>query len=104
MLKTCLKKDEQDLRQKMAKLNQTSNQFKYGIVVQRSFQDALVTLLFNFNIQAVVIRYSPTYLSKGLSSLIKPFIQNALKYDYSGRPQSELDQFWGKLQGKFDQS
>ena len=49
-------KDEKALRHKLIELQNPSDQFMYKVVVQRSFQDALISLLFNYNIQSVVIR------------------------------------------------
>lgn len=88
--------DENTLKQKLAEIRDPNDNFTYGIVVQRSFQDALVTLLFNYNIQAVVIRYAPPYHSKGISPLIKPYIQNALKLDLSAKSEVDLGPILGR--------
>ncbi|MFZ1702827.1 MAG: hypothetical protein WAT79_00695 [Saprospiraceae bacterium] len=93
--------DEQALKQKIAEFRDPNEHFTYGVVVQRSFQDALISLLFNFNIQAVVIRYAPPYLSKDLSDLIKPYIQNVLKIDHSLLDYKDLGPILGKLTHKF---
>ena len=53
--------EEYKLKHKLRTLQTSNDQFSYGVVVQRSFQDALITLLFNHNIQAVVVRYAPPY-------------------------------------------
>ncbi len=82
--------DERALRHKITELRDPNDPFAYGVVVQRSFQDALIALLFNYNIQAVVIRYAPPYLSKGINDLIKPYIQNVLKADRSNEAESDL--------------
>lgn len=89
--------DEIALHQKAAELSQKSDTFTYRFVVQRSFQDALITLLFNYNIQAVVVRYAPPYYSKGISAIIKPYVQNVIKLDLSGRKEVELGPILGKL-------
>ncbi|NEQ51073.1 MAG: ornithine decarboxylase, partial [Leptolyngbya sp. SIO3F4] len=82
--------DERGLKQKISELRDPNDPFTYGIVVQRSFQDALIALLFNHNIQAVVVRYAPPYHSKGISQLIKPYIQNALRINLSNRTEVRL--------------
>lgn len=93
--------EEFKLRRELKDLQVSGEQFYYGVVVQRSFEDAMIALLFNPNIQAVVIRYAPPYHSKKISSLIKPFIQNILKLDYSATPQAELGPVLGPLVKKF---
>ncbi len=93
--------EEHKLRRDLKDLQVSGEQFHYGIVVQRSFEDALIALRFNPNIQAVVIRYAPPYRSKKINPLIKPFIQNILKMDYSATPQAELGPVLGPLVKKF---
>lgn len=93
--------EEAKLRYDLKDLRGSNEQFTYGIVVQRSFEDAMIALLFNYNIQAVVVRYAPPYRSKKITSLIKPFIQNMLKLDFSGLPETELGPVLGKAIHKF---
>lgn len=93
--------EESKLRHDLKDLRGSNEQFSYGVVVQRSFEDAMIALLFNYNIQAVVVRYAPPYRSKNITSLIKPFIQNALKLDFSSFPETELGPILGKVIKKF---
>lgn len=93
--------DEQALKSKIQEIKDPNEQFTYGIVVQHSFQDALIALLFNYNIQAVVVRSTPPYHAKGLSALIKPYIQDALKLDLSSRSEVALGPILGKLTKQF---
>lgn len=93
--------EEGKLRNDLRDLRVSSDQFSYGVVVQRSFQDAMIALLFNPNIQAVVVRYAPPFLSKKITPLIEPFIQNVLKLDLASTPQSELGPVFGSLIRKF---
>ena len=92
-----IEEEEKKLHKELNELRDSNEQFTYGAVVQRSFQDALVSLIFNFNIQAVVIRYAPPFHSKRVTSLIKPYIQNVLKFDYSSTPTSELGPILGRI-------
>jgi arginine decarboxylase len=94
-------KDEQALKQKTIEFSDQNDQFTYGVVVQRSFQDALITLLFNYNIQAIVIRYAPPYHSENITSTIKPYIQNVLKVDMGSMPDKDLGPYLGKLARQF---
>ena len=93
--------DEASLKTKVNQLRDPKDKFTYGIVVQRSFQDALIALLFNYNIQAVVVRSTPPYHAKGLSPIIKPYIQNALRLDMSSRSEIDLGPILGKLGKQF---
>ena len=89
--------EEKKVKQTLGGLQTTNATFSYGVVVQRSFQDALVTLLFNHNIQAIVIRYATPYRSKIISSLIKPYIEDIQKYDFSSKPETDLGPILGNL-------
>ena len=93
--------DERSLKQNLAEMRDPKDKFTYGVIVQRSFQDALIALLFNNNIQAVVIRYAPPYYSKGITPLIKPYVQKVLNLDLASRPDNELAPILGKLIKQF---
>ncbi|WP_373492741.1 ornithine decarboxylase, partial [Aquiflexum sp.] len=93
--------EEAKLRYDLKDLQASSENFVYNIVVQRSFEDAMIALHFNYNIQAVVIRYAPPYHSKKITPQIMPFIQNILKLDLASTPQSELGPILGQLIKKF---
>ncbi len=89
--------EENTLRHDLKQLHDSEDQFAYGVVVQRSFQDALIALLFNFNIQAVVIRYAPPYRVKEISPLILPYVQHVLKLDLASRAEEDLGPILGEL-------
>ncbi len=93
--------EECKLRNDLKDLRGSNEQFNYGIVVQRSFEDALIALHFNYNIQAVVVRYAPPYHSKKLTPALKPFIQKVLNLDLASKPSSELGPVLGDLVKKF---
>jgi arginine decarboxylase len=98
---TISEKVESVLKHNLMSLRTSTDKFTYGVVVQRSFQDAMITLLFNHNIQAVVVRYAPPYLSKEISPLIKPYIQPVTKLDYSSKSETDLGPIIGELIDKF---
>src|ERR1035437_3693794 len=52
-------KEEVVLKNKIKELINPNGSLTYDLVVQRSFQDALICLFFNYNIQAALIRYAP---------------------------------------------
>lgn len=93
--------DEKDLHNKINEIRDPNEQFSYNIVVQRSFQDALNTLLFNYNIQAVVIRYAPPYHANNVTELVKPYIQNAQKLDLSATDEVNLGPILSRLTKRF---
>jgi arginine decarboxylase len=90
-------KEEKALHHKLKELQDSNDPFRYKIVVQRSFEDALIALSFNYNIQAVVIRYAPAYRSKVITDLIKPYIQNVLKLDMSDQLEKNLGPILGNV-------
>ncbi len=88
---------EVEMRNRFQEIQDKDEQFVYKLLVVPSFQDALIALFFNHNIQAVVVRYGPAFYSRHSTPLIKPFIENVLKIDLSEHPESDI----GPLLGKF---
>ena len=93
--------EEASLQKKLHDLRSPNEQFIYEITVQHSFQDALIALLFNHNIQAVVIRYAPPYRSSNISPLIMPYIQHVLNIDMESKLESKLGPLLGELVHQF---
>lgn len=93
--------DESALHDNLRELHDPNDQFTYNVIVQHSFQDALIALFFNPNIQAVVIRYAPPYRSTNITPLIEPYIQNVLKIKMDSVLESDLGPAIGKLIHEF---
>jgi len=93
--------EEKALRRKAANLRTENDKFRYGLVVQRSFQDALITLLFNTNIQSVVVRYAPSFGGEEIDPLIRPYIQHALDLGPANRKEEDLGPLLGKVIKQF---
>ncbi len=93
--------DEAGLKNKIKKLINPQGSLTYDVVVQRSFQDALICLFFNYNIQAACIRYAPLHSSTNITKLIKPFIQNVLKIDLTNVTDADLGPLLGKYIHQF---
>ncbi len=93
--------EEKELKKKSKSLIDSRDNFSYDLVVQRSFQDALICLFFNYNIQVAVIRSAPLHYSKNINKLIKPFIQNVLKIDLDGVSDQDLGTLLGKYIHQF---
>ncbi len=94
-------KEEIILKSKLKELVNPNSSLMYDIVVQRSFQDALICLFFNYNIQAACIRYAPLHNSTNITKHIKPFIQNVLKIDLSNITDAEIGPLLGKYIHQF---
>lgn len=93
--------EELVLKSKIKELINPYGTLNYDLVVQRSFQDALICLFFNYNIQAACIRYAPLHSSSNITELIRPFIQNVLKIDVSGVTDAEIGPLLGKYIHQF---
>jgi arginine/lysine/ornithine decarboxylase len=93
--------EEEALIQGLHDLRDDGESFNYEITVQRSFQDALIALQFNHNIQAVVIRSSPPFESSNISPLIEPYIQNVLKIKYGNKTETQLGPLLGERIKRF---
>ena len=93
--------EEATLKQRAKEIINPSGNLTYDLVVQHSFQDALICLFFNYNIQAAVIRYAPLHLSTNITKQIRPFIQNVLKIDLTNVSNAELGPLLGKYIHQF---
>lgn len=89
--------EESVLRHSLRSLQSPNDKFTYGVVVQHSFQDALIALQFNHNIQAVVVRFAPSYASDVISPLIEPYIETVTELDYLGTPKMKLGPLIGQI-------
>lgn len=94
-------KEEDILKNKFKELVTPNDSLVYDVVVQRSFQDALICLFFNYNIQAACIRYAPLHSSTNITKHIKPFIQNVLKIDITNVSDGDLGPLLGKYIHQF---
>jgi arginine decarboxylase len=93
--------EENKLRHDLNEVCTSNDQFNYGIVVQRTFEDAMIALKFNSNIQAVVIRYAPPYKSKKISPFLEPFVQSILNLNIDSKSEMRLGPVLGRLVKKF---
>lgn len=97
------KQEEDELRQKLYELRSSNDRFIYEIVVVRTLQDALIALLFNYNIQSVVIRYGfPLYSKlnlKPINQFVKATLRTCSKIAESGA--KSLGPQLGKMMKRF---
>ncbi|MCB0153499.1 MAG: aminotransferase class I/II-fold pyridoxal phosphate-dependent enzyme [Anaerolineae bacterium] len=66
--------EERDLRSRILKTMDPDDQFIYDLVVAASFEDALIAVLFNYNIQSCVIRYNFPFRSKYSLEILQPYL------------------------------
>ena len=74
--------EENELQEKLGKLREPKDQFVYNPVFARSFEDAIIAMLFNYNIQVVVIRFDIIAKSTNKLKLLRPFISSLTGLDY----------------------
>ena len=78
-------KDERDLRQQLRGFRKDSDRFIYELVVARSFEDAILAVLANPSIAAVVTRYSFPFAGNASVDLLDPL------YHLLGESRAQLE-------------
>jgi len=68
-------REEEALKTNLRKMRRVDDRFVYEIVVVPSFEDALIAVLFNFNIQAVVIRYGFPFQSEHQLEILRQLLE-----------------------------
>ncbi len=81
---------------KLAEIKDDREQFHYDVVIVNSFQDALISILFNTNIQACVIRYGIPYPTTNNLEVIQPFITRAVNRRFEKMTDHELGPILGR--------
>ena len=77
--------EEAALKVKLHQCRDRQDNFVYDPVVVRTVQDALVALLFNHNIQAVVVRYGVPFKSEHHKGILKEYTRAIDGLDLSDR-------------------
>jgi len=67
--------EESALRRRIKRMRRPDDSFVYDIVVAPSFEDALIATLFNFNLQACVIRHGFPFKSDYQLNVIRSFLE-----------------------------
>jgi len=81
--------EEETLRQRLRSMRRDEDRFIYEIVVVPSFQDALIAVLFNFNLQACVIRYGFPLKSRYKLDILQQLLENYEEEGLESLPESE---------------
>ncbi len=82
--------ESEQLHQQLEKLRSDEDAFVYQSISAGTFQDAVMAVLFNPNIQAVVIRYGVPFASKNQLGQLQTFVQRLKDYPYQDRSEHEL--------------
>ncbi|MCB9079008.1 MAG: aminotransferase class I/II-fold pyridoxal phosphate-dependent enzyme [Anaerolineaceae bacterium] len=77
-------REERDLRRGLLACIDPDDKFYYDVVVVPSFEDALIAVLFNHNIQGCVIRYSFPFKSKYSLDILQQYISVAKEIETDG--------------------
>ncbi|MEQ8423798.1 MAG: ornithine decarboxylase, partial [Cyclobacteriaceae bacterium] len=83
-------KEEQVIAKKLGDVRDPKDMFIYQLVFTKSYQDTLIALIANPNIQACVIRYEIPFRSRNAKGILKPFLDYLLKDDYEDVPEYEM--------------
>ncbi len=86
----------QTMREKLERLREPNDQFVYDVVHVHTFQDALIALRFNANIQACVVRYGVPFRSEYMEGILKDHVSSLSDVDHSDRSLSEMGPLLGK--------
>ncbi len=89
--------NETELKEKLSRMSEKRDRFLYKVVVASSFQDALITLLFNPNIQVCVIRYGIPFKSQKDLEQLKPFLTGVQKFNPAANSEEEFGIALGKV-------
>lgn len=76
------REEVKQLRENLHSLRRPEDQFIYDIVVVPSFEDALIAVLFNYNIQAAVIRYGFPLRSVNHLEILQRYLARIDESDY----------------------
>ncbi len=83
-------KEEHVIAKKISDIRDPKEAFVYHFVFAKSFQDTLIALMANPNIQACVIRYEIPFKSKNVRGILKPFLTHLLKDNFEDHAEYDL--------------
>ncbi len=94
--------EQEDLKKHLEEIQSSDEKFVYKVVFARSFQDALIAMLFNPYIQSCVIRYGVPFLSENKLKHIRSFIARIDRYaKFEKLSEKELGMKLGSLLRRF---
>lgn len=89
--------EEASLRRGLRDIRRPEDKFIYEVVVVPSFEDAVIATLFNFNIQAVVIRYDFPFRSRHDLEVLQPYLGGLEASGIAKRPAKERGLLLGRV-------
>ena len=89
--------DVRYIREGLRKMRRPEDGFVYDIVVVPSLEDALIAVLFNYNIQAAVIRYGFPLHSENHLEILQRYLAHINEADYEDTPATERGPLLGNL-------
>ena len=78
--------ERKQLKQGLTRISREEDNFVYNIVSVPSFEDALIAVLFNYNIQACVLRYEFPLRSKNHVEILQRYLNSISDVDYEDMP------------------
>jgi arginine decarboxylase len=88
--------EEAALRRRICDMRRPDDHFIYDIVVVPSFEDALIGTLFNFNLQACIIRHGFPFKSEYSLDLLRGFLEGIEEEGIEGLLESERGPLLGQ--------
>ncbi|MBK5278653.1 MAG: hypothetical protein JJE09_07300, partial [Bacteroidia bacterium] len=82
--------EEQQIAKKISDVRDPKEPFIYQLVFAKSFQDSIIALKTNPNIQACIVRNEIPNKSKNTKGLLKSFVLHTLNENYEEHPEYEL--------------
>lgn len=83
-------REEHVITKKLTDVRDPKDTFMYQLVYVKSFQDTLIALMANPNIQACVIRYEIPFKSKNARGILKPFVSHLFRDNYENVQEYEM--------------
>lgn len=83
-------KEEEIITKKLIDVRDSKEHFIYQLVYASSYQDALIALIANQNIQACIIRNEIPFKSKNAKNILKPFVSDIFNGTNEKEPEYEL--------------
>ncbi|GAB5538158.1 MAG: decarboxylase [Salibacteraceae bacterium] len=88
--------DEQDDLRNQLRSMRSDEDFQYEVVIVRTFQDALLALSFNHNIQSCIIRYDFPFPAESNIKDLRPFVSSWLTDTTSAKRSSQIGMYLGR--------
>lgn len=89
--------EEEVVREAFHSLRRPEDKFIYDVVTVRSFEDALIAILVNPNIQACLIRYEFPYKSKYNLSALRNYLEGLSEVELGDKSEAERSLLLGSM-------